>query len=1284
MLRQPENWQDFEKLCRDLWSKIWNDKNAQRHGRTGQPQHGVDIYGQINGEGEWHGIQCKGKDCFNGKNVTEDELLSEVEKAKNFTPYLKTFTLATTAQSDVLIQKKAREITENNQLKSLFSVHVWSWSDISQQLSQHPDLINVYYPGQGTDLKKIHEELVGIHALVLKQSSSLFPSSERQFQSKISAINDDSNGIVQEIDKEIDIEINSYRNLIEKSPRSVIGSLSKLKDKVWRKTSNYIRFKILTNLGAAYLELGETDEAANLFIEAKKFSVENDVKSFRNLAYALLIRHDYSLAKEAIKTAISIDQYDRDNYVIYLAILPNIGVDNDFERYVPEKLLSDADIIFALGQAYLNSDDYLSAFKFVKQAYEIDNESSYFCALYGCLLLENITNNSGADIDGFLEESQLESLNFAHELLEKVWGNVKHRENRNKFFWIAINLCIIKIVLKKEEVKKLIYELELAGCTDLAFCRVSAQYEFDSGDTEKAFKLLQNIPEGTSSEIDLFRIQMHIRLLEFAIALEKTNKFIKNYKERGSNILEVHVKLLDKIGGRDKALELSNKYLEEYPDDPICYCLLADMYLKGHDHEKAKYYILQGSHFALQQFEPRKALVVADILFDLKMYDKSAEIYNQLVHNYNDSHVLRRLILSFYNADMRNELLEIFEKIPVDILKIDFYLYHSAAINKKIGKYGEAIRSINSYLLIHEDDLSMRVNWIHLNSLLENNEIVIEFLKKGKSYPNASVVDQIDYAYILARYGFEEQGLQLAYNILRNNQQDFNANVGYIQFVLKFHGKNSNHKIVGGNSAFIARDDLGKEFAIIVESDSSDKVYQEELPESNSVVQAFWGKKIGDVVRYSLNQYENRSATILRIESKFRYIARKLLSTFEILFPNNKVFWTVNIKKKDDSYDFSPLFEQVDKKHDFAKTISDIYINNQIPISLVAHLAKENPFEIWNSFSMDEAVGIKSFEGGKDDIDLALSYLKDNFKGIIVDPLSAFSLGDCHLLDVIHKNYGKIGITQSTLDFYRMYIETYKTDTRIGSMSKCDSQYGYVQYKPDDIKNYIYKYEEIYGWLKDNCLIIPSVTAHKVDRKFKEIQSNLGEAFSDTLFAASGSKMVLLSDDMNFRNIAAQQFDIKCVWTQLILLYLKNNGYINRHYYSAAIEKLMLGNLKHTILDSGSLLLIARRHNFYFDAEVSHIFRIFESKNINISYSLIVALQFIYNIMIYNEQLWIKKRFILCLLNALLMSSSDNAHLIIDLFWELADLFTSPLKEDYIGILECWHIGHLLPLDSSS
>jgi hypothetical protein len=117
-IAEPKYWEEFEDLCLDLFREIWGDPTAQKNGRRGQAQHGTDIWGTPRSPGDkLHGVQCKVKDAVLGAEVTEAELRSEVHKAKNFTPKLAHWILATTAPKDAKIESVAREITAEHQRK---------------------------------------------------------------------------------------------------------------------------------------------------------------------------------------------------------------------------------------------------------------------------------------------------------------------------------------------------------------------------------------------------------------------------------------------------------------------------------------------------------------------------------------------------------------------------------------------------------------------------------------------------------------------------------------------------------------------------------------------------------------------------------------------------------------------------------------------------------------------------------------------------------------------------------------------------------------------------------------------------------------------------------------------------------------------------------------------------------------------------------------------------------------------------------------------------------------
>lgn len=136
-LRKPENWEDFESLCKKLWSEVWDCQEIKKNGRKGQVQNGVDIYGIPKGKTSYYGIQCKGKDEYSHKQLSKNEIDNEINLAKSFKPPLTKFYFATTANKDSKIEEYIRIKDIENRKSGLFEIHIFSWEDIVDLIDEN-------------------------------------------------------------------------------------------------------------------------------------------------------------------------------------------------------------------------------------------------------------------------------------------------------------------------------------------------------------------------------------------------------------------------------------------------------------------------------------------------------------------------------------------------------------------------------------------------------------------------------------------------------------------------------------------------------------------------------------------------------------------------------------------------------------------------------------------------------------------------------------------------------------------------------------------------------------------------------------------------------------------------------------------------------------------------------------------------------------------------------------------------------------------------------------------
>jgi hypothetical protein len=156
----PRSWEKFEEICLAIFKAEWDDGLAQKHGRKGQPQHGVDVFGSPNGRrAVFHGVQCKGKDQAYGHKPTQSELMAEIKKAEGFVPQLEHWVFATTAPADATLQRAAREISKARSQSGKFTVTVLGWEDIQGLLGEHPSVVETYYPEHAFDLRSVLDAL---------------------------------------------------------------------------------------------------------------------------------------------------------------------------------------------------------------------------------------------------------------------------------------------------------------------------------------------------------------------------------------------------------------------------------------------------------------------------------------------------------------------------------------------------------------------------------------------------------------------------------------------------------------------------------------------------------------------------------------------------------------------------------------------------------------------------------------------------------------------------------------------------------------------------------------------------------------------------------------------------------------------------------------------------------------------------------------------------------------------------------------------------------------------
>ena len=249
----PDNWQDFQRLALRVLQKRWQCPELEIFGRPGENQYGVDLL-DLSGRSLLRGAQCKRYDP--DTTLSKSELRAEVDKAKTFPTPLDYYAIVTTAKMSTNSQLALLEINREHQTNGLFTVVLITWDQINDFLNENSDVADEFYGGVGAQtaarLENKLDELVET--------------------ARVSAQVVVNQGPANTYDDQID-EAKRYSADHEYGFSRLL--LQRLRERNWDQLSSRQKFRLLSNLGAARLEEGDSEIAARLFLEAKEFQLDD-------------------------------------------------------------------------------------------------------------------------------------------------------------------------------------------------------------------------------------------------------------------------------------------------------------------------------------------------------------------------------------------------------------------------------------------------------------------------------------------------------------------------------------------------------------------------------------------------------------------------------------------------------------------------------------------------------------------------------------------------------------------------------------------------------------------------------------------------------------------------------------------------------------------------------------------------------------------------------------------------------------------------------------------------
>ncbi|MFH1883151.1 MAG: hypothetical protein ABIL62_10620, partial [Planctomycetota bacterium] len=788
----PANWQDFESLCCDLWRAIWNDPNTQKNGRQGQPQHGVDLFGMPDQGILWAGVQCKGKDNYDDKSLAEVEVEAEVEKAKSFNPPLVSFTVATSGKRDVKIQELARRITQKNLAAALFSVHIWSWEDILSKLEEYPDVVEKYYSGLTLDsaLARDIDEVKEVTQKILENTgeikSKILAPTKAETPNISSYVDISANVLITEYQAEID---HSRDLLKDYSAAEAISYLETLKGRIWVISPPIVKYRILTNIGAAKGLLNEHQESAKLLIEALQYN-PNDEKALCNAALGYILLGNIDQAVSYGKQVLQLNPTNARAHSIMIRAAPDTELPEDVVARVPEPYKTTPEVANAISYLFNKKGNVPESKKWLEIAVNHDTaDSPELKAELATISMKVVTDDQSSFFGVQINEAKRTQIERVVELLTSAWNRVAKTSIRHcRADWVA-NRGLAKRLLDDLDgaVEDIGTAIE-AVPSDLVYKKYMAMLLHEKNENQKAIDLLKEIIEtGTLPEASLLLGEILREENKFPEAVEIVNKLLKGdcdkvIREEAQRLLiRLHTDAKDFASAKDALSSLLSK-------DPTNIAYLVDAAgiakMSGERDEALSLLTKAKSHIGASVTH-RQLLEVADGFYEIEEFEEAALIYERIVDNTLNTPLSRRLLNSYYRAGMLGKALDICQVMHQKFGPTEYIAEMESAIYEEIGDLPKAKGVCKSYLGVFPDDSRMQLRLAVINLRSNNLTELDQFLNSSFEIQPLSLEHGLQYAGLLAIRNQGQKAFSVVYELRRAFFNNPNAHLKYMGIFLQ-------------------------------------------------------------------------------------------------------------------------------------------------------------------------------------------------------------------------------------------------------------------------------------------------------------------------------------------------------------------------------------------------------------------------------------------------------------------------------------------------------------------
>lgn len=1178
VIRMPADDATFEQNIAILFRGILGDPNAKRVAKSGKNQKGIDVVGRRDRDAQQTvGIQCKLRTT--NRKLTESDARKELAKALVFTPALSEFFIVTTADDDVSYDEIATTLTqEQAALGRKIDVQIWGWNTLQDRIGEDQKALDAFDPGHSPMAQKLaqlgEEQLSQAHRTHQKLDQSL-------------AVQQGSHALIQDLAQDVakgeqllthwDKQIDSYRDMLNDGRvRTAFELLTKLEETLTSADEARVRARVRANIGLAHHKLGDEKRGGECLLEAYAIYPDDErIASNRILGLQLLGRFEESLDVAKARLEQNPDDKNAAGFVFQAAMLLKGKVDP--YEIVPKAVRGET-LVRLYECSFLRQQNRLDEFiELALQTWRDDPEDDDARRIAADALLEKRIGDGRFRESPLCDPESRSDLETAEQLLSEIWERTRLYDNAREdpYLTSGCNLVTLYRALQRsDDASRVARQLAEIAPTDRRIHTVAAHAALDQEKLDEAEEhtlALEDGAEKTSLLLNIWSANGEwTKILDYATDERRGQMSGELLEQFDTMVFRAKYLVEPALATEGEAEDL----LAAWPGSLPVHTMVAD-FLSGKSPERFE-----------EVFQKAKSLAQGDILYAQRIMfanlcmltDKWSELIDAL-----DGHVatdvdtppLSWLAMGYANAHRASGTTSFFRSLPDSLIEERGYSRVAASAHYNRGDLREAERYAR--IAIKDRPSDLRSHLLLHGVLHRRNDLrgaTRHIAKLDPSQLEGHVLEKLRLAQILRQDVDAQRGIEFGFEIAAHNRDVREVALAWPGFIFFDHNLPdyiSKVPVARANLWFRLR-------GIDGDDDVEGILTNDKIPEArcfpldHPLSKIILGKKVGEKINSPQPIGPDREYELVELKHRAIWLLHDIMATHADRFPEETSMFSIKIKGND----VSSILKVAKDSSEHARSMLDLYDEHPIPVCMLAPMYRRSVVGMAEHIA-GNGRELRTCHGMGPERAQAEKFVREaQGKGAVLDTLSAWRAMQFGMLPALQEWFGTLYLAQSSFDeFLQMRSESeLSANHDNGSIGYINGEYVRTEQSAEEGKKLAKKIDEGISLIQKHCEICP-VDDEQFSGADLGIMARDADLFVDPILLSRAKVVLLISDELNLRQLAQQFAVTRSAWLQTAATILVEKGLLSDDEEYSITANLAVWRHGHVSLSGKTLAGIA-------------------------------------------------------------------------------------------------------------